>query len=206
MNDTLTDLDRTRADCHRAIDQIAAAWPKAVDDKNAVGWRSGGDGVNRSVIGDHSDPTQSMAIHPSKEAKRAADWIVDLGTVLHEWVLRGASVPAQSQVIDVMHQEVERQATIGILKRSRPPVVHLLRVADTATGWWPPAPKAGETVGDVTVGERTNRAEVCTLCREPVTSGKNDNGQALLRRINGDPYHGSGPGCFWKVARSRKAI
>jgi hypothetical protein len=95
----------------------------------------------------------------------------------------------------------------GWLAEARDAQNHLVRAANMARAHWPAVTK-GTTVAGVTIGQRGS-SEICGLCKLPAPSGTDENGQPLVRRIDGIAYHNvSIPGvagaCFWQVWRQRR--
>jgi hypothetical protein len=80
--------------------------------------------------------------------------------------------------------------------------------ADMALKHWPPSPKPGDKIDGITIGTRTNQAELCWQCDQPATSGRDAAGRLLVRRV---PLAGGGTatlhtaGCYDKAWRKAQA-
>jgi hypothetical protein len=206
MNDPDADLssrERTRRSLHRSVDRIIVAWPHALVDASARGYSRPSD---QGRTCDVSDPTGNSACRPD----RAVVWLVELRAVVvkltdvdpsgwgEDWtddVIRGL-------IAMVLHRRVERlQDEFWI--------VRVIGLANRAAMFWPTPPAKGDVVKGVTVGQRGNSVEMCGLCGEPAPGGRNDDGQLLVRRLDGVAFHAvAEPGrsaCFWQVWRQRRA-
>lgn len=181
-------------DMHKAVDVICDAWPEAQEDDTSV-LRGHGYDAQRQPVGDHGDPTGNAAIRPNK----ASAWIIELRQLAYMYL--DAPLPhTPSQLRRQWHRVLNEHQTGW----SPQAVARLYNLANNALAWWPhDKVKPGQVVNGVTVGERGNDVEVCGLCKQPAPSGRDDNGQALLRRINGQAFHAAGKGCYWKVWRDR---
>jgi hypothetical protein len=85
----------------------------------------------------------------------------------------------------------------------------VIRVANLARRNWPTPATKGTQVGGVTIGQRGSTVETCGLCGLPAPSGTDQNGQPLVRRIDGQAFHNTAiPGvagaCYWQVWRQRR--
>lgn len=193
-DDHLTPHERTRRSMHRAVDNIARAWPLAVEDANARGYPSAV--MQPHTGGSESTSVESAALRPS----RAVAWLAELydvqnllftNTAGHSYVLYTPSVFQQHA-----HAYVER-----MLRQWMPQTEQTIRrtitLANKAQLWWPPTPVKGATIQGVSVGQRGNDVQICAYCDEPVAGGAQD----PLRRIDDDVFHKSP--CWYAASVSR---
>jgi hypothetical protein len=179
---TAPDVEQTspaehhRQAMHRAVDEIFRVWPHALVDADARGFPSGaGDGTGRSSIGDHSDPTGRIAMHPGK----AVAWLAELHDTLHPFRVGSEPVEHTPRCQRMVHQVVETYANEWPAhSKSRE---RLYRLADAGSRWWPRPPKKGELVDGVTVGQRSNEIGQCALCGEPVVPGRGSQGRRWIQ-------------------------
>lgn len=196
----VTPAEENRQAMHRAVDRVLGAWPKAIDDAEAIGFPRGrgydtaGGGRSGFTVDTGGDlefvpatGVELAALHPTI----AVAWVAELHDVVMAvtsaaWPARAWSLTWTPQALGpVLHAAVDRLADRfpagGQVRRD------LYRLADMAALHWPPPPKKGDKAGTVTVGERGNTVELCKLCQEPVLGGHHD----PCARIDGDPYHTS---------------
>lgn len=211
-----TVADDQRVTMGRAVDVICDAWPKALEDRQAVGFPAGrglgGTGGGQSGIRLRREDDEGWETIPATGVEIAAitgtaavDWL-DLAhdtvrLILHAaWPDRtGWAVDWQpEQLRPVLHRAVARlDYRIHDVELTR-----LHQLANRARHLWPPPPKKGAREGGVTVGERGNDIETCAGCAQPVLGGRAD----PLKRIDGDPFHVKNPQgtwCYHQALRSR---
>lgn len=184
---------------HRAVTEIHRAWPHANLDADTRGYPAGR-GNGPSSIGDHSDPTPNAALH----ASHAVAWLAELADIA---IALHVHRPEQQTSLPAWRQAVEQIPFPGT-QPQRTLRDRIYRLADQGASWWPAPPATGTTIAGVTIGARSNTVEVCALCGEPTLTGRNEAGQLLTRRIDGDPYHATAVtqqgACWWQVWRQRR--
>lgn len=188
----LTPYERTRRALHRAIDNIARAWPLALEDANARGYPT-------AVMQPHTGTSELTSVEAAAlRPSFAVAWLAELHDTQSlifksrdglTYVLR-----TPETFVHQAHTYVEH-----MMGQWMPHTEHAIRqtiqLSNKATHWWPPTPKPGQTIDNTTVGQRTNTTETCTHCGNPVTGGHAD----PIRRIDGNPYHGKS--CWFNAVR-----
>lgn len=220
----VTPLEENRRAMHRSVEVIIAAWPKAYDDAQAIGFPRGrgydAAGGGRSGFTVETE-TGEVEFVPATGVELAAlnpgvavGWVSELHDTVTRllaavWPARAWSlVWTPAGLAPVLHDAVDRllgswtlDDLIDADPRSanhRRDVFGLYRLADLALAYWPPPPKRGDRAGMVTVGERGNSVESCGLCGDPVVGGRAD----PIRRIDGQAFHGKS--CWFTVTRQRQ--
>lgn len=214
--------ERTQRSLHRDIDIICAAWREALLDLGAIGFKSRtrlagasvGDGSSDSPTGGGYESgggggeltcveaaAESLLVRQSP----ATAFIAEVGDVVIDLTCESSHPSGNawtwSNAAPSMHQGVDR------LMAELPPgrrwpdgplemVWRVERLASKGAHWWPTQPlRKGEVVAGVTVGERGNLSEMCALCELPVVSGRDENGQPLLKQdADGTSFHAD---CFY---------
>lgn len=196
-DDDLTPYERIRRCAHRDITRICQTWPQARLDAQARGYGTGRtfDGTSRG--GSELTSVEAAASHQDF----ATGWIAELGDVLMT-----IGLPSTVQESDEPQIHISADTYCAEWpKGANQTLKRLHYLAEQAFHYWPDPPKRGQTVQGVTIGGRTNTVENCALCNEPVVSGKDEAGNALLRRDkDGMPFHAAGKGCYWQVWRQRR--
>lgn len=190
----LTPYERTRRALHRAVDNIARAWSLALEDANARGYPTAV--MQPSCGGSESTSVEQAAMRPS----RAVAWLAELHDT-QQLIFKSRdgltyTIREPETFRGHAHAYVEHMLTQWM-----PHTEHAIRqtitLSNKATAWWPPTPKAGQTVDGTTVGQRGNQTETCHSCGNPVSGGHAD----PIRRIDGFAYHGKS--CWYNASRGR---
>lgn len=195
MNDPdagLTPYERTRRALHRAIDNIARAWPLALQDANARGYPT-------AVMQPHAGSAELTSVEAAAlRPSRAVAWLAELADTQHQIFKSRDGLTYTIREPETFRGQAHNYVE-HMLTQWMPHTEHAIRqtinLSNKATAWWPPTPKAGQTVDGTTVGQRSNTTETCTHCGNPVTGGHND----PIRRIDGQPYHGKS--CWYNAIR-----
>lgn len=138
----LTDTERARHDLHLDVDAIIDALPRAVLDRDSIGFRadcryeSNGGGLAVTLNEDTGEEEAQLNGVEAASQKRAVDAATD-------WLA------------------AQKEARSAIIVTAR-----------SARFKWPDPPKVGTQMGGVTVGKRTTSLEECGLCHEPLVGGK----------------------------------
>lgn len=170
-----TPYERNRRATHRSIDRILDAYPRAHDDAQSRGWPPTGEQVGSS--NNVADPTGTQALNPSQ----AVAWIAQLGDIMRE--LQAGVGPPTTMLYELAETLIFDQWN----QRSDALIRAIIDLGNKAVAWFPPPPKPGTVIGDITVGKRSNNVELCARCREPVIGGNAD----PKRYIDGTAYHKS---------------
>ena len=195
-------VEHTRKALHSAVATILRVWPRAVIDTQrsivlAQSGRSGDTGMPGGV-GGHSDPTASMVASAVDAAAPAVAWIAELGDVLGSLGLHGVNTPNQAMT------GLYRAADTLCGDPDSLIVRRIFRLADRGAQQWPPPVRKS----NAPLTGAASDAEECGLCGILVQSGRNEAGNLLLRRIDGQAYHATAEGdlraCYWTVWRQRR--
>jgi hypothetical protein len=191
-------VEHTRKALHSAVATILRVWPRAlVDTQRSTALAQAGrtaDGMPRAV-GGHSDPTASTVATAVDAAKPAVAWLAELGDVLASI---GVNTPNQAMT------GLYRAADTLCADPDSLTVRRIFRLADRGAQQWP----APTRKPNAPLTGAASDAEECGLCGILVQSGRNEAGNLLLRRIDGQAYHATAEGdlgaCYWRVWRQRR--
>ena len=195
MNDPdagLTPYERTRQALHRAIDNIARAWPLALEDANARGYPT-------AVMQPHTGSSELTSVEAAAmRPSPSVAWLAELYDV-QRMIFKDRYGNTYTVYTTETFQQQGHVYVEFMLTQWMPHTEHAIRqtiqLSNKATHWWPPTPKPGQTIDNTTIGQRTNTTETCTHCGNPVTGGHAD----PIRRIDGNAYHGKS--CWYNATR-----
>ena len=180
--------DHTRQALHRSADRICDSWPHALDDINAHGYpKARSYDTNPAAAGDTTVETVALQPPPA-----AFGWLDQLTHLLNWYDLIR---PHRHLMHQHIHQDRLAETAIN----------RTISLANSAALLWPDPPKQPTTRS----GQPGD--ELCGLCQLPAPGGHNLQGQLLVRRIDGVPFHtialpGQHMGCYWQVWRQRRRL
>jgi hypothetical protein len=192
------------------------AWPVIHTECDAAAFGPGRNDSNSPTAGTESDPTARAA--EAGIAARCAgayawmgewgDWLLALrlwdrtngphiGRTI-QWTPEAVTEWAQPAVNRLASQVDhtggwQARQTVELVLCGR-----LVRLSNRASGYARRTPRKGETLGGITVGERTNLVERCAECDNPVFGTSED----PIRRIDGQPMHAKS--CYYRAWRRRQ--
>lgn len=191
--------ERNRSSLHRDVDAICRAWPHALTDLESIGFRSCSYDGTRGGTGELTSVEAAADQLMRAKSNRAVAWMAELGDVVTDLVLDDCAPDGTAWTAVSAHQpmlDAVDTLMAGLRPGTRWPagelemIQRVERLANRARRWWPPPPRKGDVVGDITVGERGNRSESCALCGDPVVSGRDESGNPLLKHdADGFSFH-----------------
>lgn len=216
-DDGLPVWERNKASLHRDIDAICRVWPHALTDYQAIGFRShpydsaGGQSgfvVKDEYGNDEFVPATGVEMAALGSPSPAVAWLAEMGDLVIDLLLVSRAPDGSPWTAvnarEPMHEEVDHLIDQLQPGKTWPEgemdlILRIERLANKGRRWWPTQPRKGETIHGVTVGERGNQAEECALCGLPVVSGRDDNGNPLLKRdAAGRFFHASCYYDYWR--------